>query len=78
MFFCIVYHSGSKILKILRKTFVQPCIVPPLTGDQISKPLMSELVLYNYGRAHFHSRFRIVRQQQKAFPAKKIKYITEK
>lgn len=76
-FFCIVYHSSSKVLKILRETFVQPYIVPPLTGDQISEPLMSELVLHNYGRAHFHSRFRFVRQQQKAFPAK-TKYITEK
>mmetsp|Transcript_80368 Transcript_80368/g.120782 ORF Transcript_80368/g.120782 Transcript_80368/m.120782 type:complete len:385 (+) Transcript_80368:1497-2651(+) len=36
-----------------RKTFVQPQVVPPLHGDEISKPLMRQLVTYNGAHALF-------------------------
>lgn len=40
---------SDEILEIIRESFVQPNVLPPFRADEISEPLMGELVGYGRG-----------------------------
>lgn len=40
---------SDEILEIIRESFVQPNVLPPFRTDEISEPLMGELVGYGRG-----------------------------
>ena len=48
-----IYIFSCKVLEISRETLVQPQIFPPQRADEISKPLMGDLVRYHVYYALF-------------------------
>lgn len=63
------YHFRGKVLEVPRETLVQPRVVPPRTRDQVTEPLVRELVLDHGRPANFHFRFRLIVQQHVVLPA---------
>lgn len=56
---------NTHILDIRRESLVKPEVGPPLHGDQVTEPLVSELVRYVYGHVLLVSghAFRFIKQE---------------